>query len=149
MDFNQKQLSWFLVLITTVIIMAQVKAETIMVQSIKGHIFIQTQNGGMTELKTRQKIDSEDMVKVEENSTVIFKTSDGTTITISKQGVVKPQEIIRSMRAIKKIQSKLSKLGKSDGSDNSGGPTAVAGVRGNDVSQMNRVELKRDLFWEY
>jgi len=128
---------------TAILVMAfakEIKAEKVYVKSIVGNVQCDS-----SVVKMGMKIDSDMSIVVSNNSSIILLSQDGFTMTL-KKGTYKINELLKQSRILRKTKNKLSRnyLNETD----NGTPTAVAGVRGDDVSKINKNELKRDLYWE-
>lgn len=105
--------------------------------------------------KINLKLDERDIIKTASKSSAKIKFVSGDVYEIPAGKTIKVKDIaklIKSKRAgkgttLSRLRSLKQRLGK--GGLGSGGPTAVAGVRGADVSEKSKSPVKpSDLVWE-
>jgi hypothetical protein len=126
-------------------------AETLMIQSVSGDVqFKKDLNGAWATMKAKDKIDDSYYVQVKSGGKVQMLSQSGSIVKIDTVKSARISDLTASMKGnsmyakLNNIKNKIS----SKGSDSGNGPTAVAGVRGDNVYEQNKTALKHDLYWE-
>ena len=124
----------------------------------KGSVLIKTSNTSKQWInaKLNMSLDEKSIIKTSKNSEAQIKLKDGSLFRITSDQTVNMQDIMTkaagtesgNSSAMARLLSLKNKLGKGD---NSGveSPTAVAGVRGADVSKKSESPVRpSELIWE-
>ncbi len=116
------------------------------VKLVKGKAFVK-KGKVWKKLKINMILTAKDVIKVSKKSTVNLKTSNGKLLIVKGSKVVKLQTLFVQSGKKKSMNALINKLGKGKRM-NSYAPTAVAGVRGADVSKQKKKVKKEELNWE-
>ncbi len=125
---------------------AAVKSIKAKVKLVKGKAFIKVGKKWRT-LKMGTVLTKEKLLKVAKGSVVKMKTSNGKLLVVKGKKIVKMASLFAETAKKKSMNSLISKMGKGK-AKNEFGATAVAGVRGADVSKQKKKVKKEELNWE-
>lgn len=141
----RKKLLYSIILVLLVPLMIFAKGK---LTFVKGKVYYKNKTSKVWKpAKLNMKLKTSDMIKVGKKSVVIIKFKDGSKYTIKKPKTMKIGKIEKIVKSRKK--SKINKFIKKKGIQSSG-PTAVAGVRGADISEKSKTnKIQPDkLKWE-
>ena len=126
-----------------------VTAETVMVQALSGEVMVKNAgSGSWVKAKVKDRLEDATMLKVEQGSKIQMISKSGTVIKIDQAKMVQVSDLFTTGKTSDKIGSLRAKLSKNNGGSDKFAATAVAGVRGGDVSAQDKEALKKDLYWE-
>lgn len=146
-------------MMTILLFCSVVAAETVgVLKFYKGRVLIKKSVGSKKWVrpKLNMRLDKNYIIKTGKNAEVRIKLKNGSTYTITGKKIVKIKEVIDGLKQDKSKRSSIlaklnllkNKLGKVKKSS-TGSVTAVAGVRGADVSKKSRSPIKAtELIWE-
>ena len=154
-----KTLNYIIVILIILCFSTVLLAEKVGVLKLyKGDVLIKTSASSKNWIKPKlnMKLNEDSIIKTGKNSEVNIKLKNGSIYKISSNKTVKLMTIMAKLKTgksknlstlsrLKLLRAKLGKGGKSD----TGSPTAVAGVRGADVSKKSKSPINpSDLIWE-
>ncbi len=120
------------------------------VKLVKGKVMVKAGKKWQA-LKIGTILTKDKLIKVGKGGVVKMKTSNGKLLVVknTKKGVktVKMATLFANAAKKKSMNSLMNKIGKGK-AKNEFGATAVAGVRGADVSKQKKKVKKEDLNWE-
>lgn len=122
----------------------------------KGKVLIKTSASSKKWIKPKlnMKLDENYVIRTGKNAEVTIKLRDGSSYKITANKTISVKTIAlragktKNSSALSRLKSLKYKLGKGGKSD-TGAPTAVAGVRGADVSKKSKSPINpSELIWE-
>ena len=116
------------------------------VRLVTGKAFVK-KNGKWIALKIKSIVNTADTIKLNKNSRVMIRLTNGKQLDIKGAKTMKVGDLLTASAKKKTMNSLISKLKKSRGLSRYS-PTAVAGVRGDDISKMNKKVKFEDLIWQ-
>ena len=143
-----------LVIIMLFVIAGSLLAETVgKIRLFRGNVMVKTSpNTKWSKAKINMKLEDTAMIKVAKGASIQIKLKDGSTLTLNKRQIIRMSNLIKTKKNTKltslaKLRLLKNKLDKGTGSGLDV-PTAVAGVRGADVSEEKSPISPTDLIWE-
>ncbi|MBU1077407.1 MAG: hypothetical protein KKH98_08955 [Spirochaetes bacterium] len=145
-------------LLTELTITAVYAKKVAVLQYYKGDVLIErhVMKGKWMKPRLNVKLDDKDQIKLVKGGIAKLKFIDGSIVEIKESKIYQVGDVknlatskrTKGKSVLSKLKSLKSKLGKGGGADK-GGPTAVAGVRGADVSEKSKSPVKpSELVWE-
>ncbi|MBU1077041.1 MAG: hypothetical protein KKH98_07105 [Spirochaetes bacterium] len=113
------------------------------VSYLKGKAFVKEKNG-WSRLKLNMKVKSDDIIKAEKKSVVKIRFSEKKEVLIKGEKTIGLSDLLKKKNSSRSFLNRLFKKDKAA----TDGPTAVAGVRGKDVSKQTNKVKKEKLNWE-
>ena len=144
-----------ILIILVVLVAGSLIAETLTVKMFIGKVSYRRANETKWfPVKMNITLDSQNILKVYKNSEVTLANEAGASIRLTKEDTYEITKLLSQFSAkeneqtsvVKVIGSKLLKLSK-ETKHNLMAPTAVAGVRGADVSQQKSSVKASELYW--
>ncbi len=154
-----KLLKKIIIIMTVLLLCTAVFAETVgVLKFYKGRVLIKKSVASKRWIrpKLNMRLDKNYIIKTGKNAEVRIRLKNGSIYTITGKKIVKMKEVIAGLKQDKSKKSSIlaklnllkNKLGKG-GKSATGSVTAVAGVRGADVSKKSKSPIKpTELIWE-
>jgi hypothetical protein len=146
-----KTLRKLFVLILVLSFATAIYAEKIaVIKYTKGNVLVKSSGGSWKKAEKNMKLEDTHMIKTEKNGMAQLKLRSGQFYKVMSNKTMNLKDIAKigssaKKGSLSKLNALKSKLGKGGSKS---GPTAVAGVRGADVSKQKTPIKPSELIWE-